>query len=180
MAPAAAPAAAAAGSPALRAYLLFLLAVTALKVLLATAPASQLYRSTDFDVHRNWLATSLHLPPQDWYRDGAPGAPSTAHTLDYPPLFAHFERMLASSRVTRLLLARGWLDGRCLALLDDAEVRSRCARLLHNLAFAAEAKPHILASPASMTALLDDLHASAGASCRAHAAKVSAAKAATS
>ena len=122
MAPAAAPAAAAAGSPALRAYLLFLLAVTALKVLLATAPASQLYRSTDFDVHRNWLATSLHLPPQDWYRDGAPGAPSTAHTLDYPPLFAHFERMLASSRVTRLLLARGWLDGRCLALLDDAEV----------------------------------------------------------
>ena len=60
------------------------------------------------------------------------------------------------------------------ALLDDAEVRSRCARLLHNLAFAAEAKPHILASPTSMAALLDDLHASAGANCRAHAAKVSA------
>lgn len=77
------------------------LALLAIKCLLGPA-----YRSTDYHVHRSWMAITHTAPWQTWYRDNR-----TQWTLDYPPFFAWWERFRA--------IPAAWIEPNLLKLEGD-------------------------------------------------------------
>ena len=101
------------------------LAAACVKVLLFPS-----YYSTDYDVHRVWLAVTHSRDASQWYADRPL---QNQWTLDYPPLFAMFEAGLAriAAKVDARIVAETNEDHASLACVrfQRVTVSSRSSRV---------------------------------------------------
>ena len=97
------------------------------------------YASTDFEVHRHWLALTHHLATNCWYANT-----TSRWTLDYPPLFAYFEWGLSQ--------AAAWLAPGALTL-TDAPVTSAAILVFQRLTVIASSGVLLLGTAAYAVAV---------------------------
>ena len=96
------------------------------------------YHSTDFEVHRNWLAVTASTPLAYWYADQPK---QSEWTLDYPPLFGVFEYGLSfgARAVDRMIvepLNLGYAAWSCVAFQRGTVVAVEAACLGGGVAYA--------------------------------------------
>ncbi|KAF3434127.1 hypothetical protein FNV43_RR25230 [Rhamnella rubrinervis] len=123
------------------------------------------YHSTDFEVHRHWLALTHSLPLSQWYFDE-----TSPWTLDYPPFFAYFERFLSvfanfiDPQIVQLLKGLNYSSDtvvyfqRITVILSDLSLLYGIYRLTRNLDSRRQKLIWVLVIWSPMLVIVDHLH----------------------
>ena len=120
------------------------------------------YYSTDYDVHRSWLAVTHSREASKWYADQHP---QNQWTLDYPPLFAMYEAILSkiAARVDMKIVEeseRDYASVACIRFQRATVVLTELASLgvAVRAATAGDAKSALAFAGAGALLLVDHVH----------------------
>lgn len=123
------------------------------------------YHSTDFEVHRHWLAITHSLPLSQWYFDE-----TSPWTLDYPPFFAYFEYFLSvfanliDPQIVHLLKGLNYSSNtvvyfqRITVIMSDLSLLYGIYRLTRNLDSRRQKLIWVLVVWSPMLVIVDHLH----------------------